>query len=443
MMDHATLGIMASLFSPLLMVFGFMLWDKNWKAGAYQLNCFKGSLASSFFLITALVHGINHSVFKTHNILILFLSSFLGIVIGDSTWLMALQIIGARRVIIVDTMKPGLGAIFGAIFLGEPLTVMDGIGLVLTSIGVLIVCLEEQQIDDETSSTNTDNEARKDHGNSDGSGSGSGNVDGNENDNSNTKESLTFMGALWGYTLAAINVILDAYGAILTKGWGSAFTPFEIALLRFGFASVVLFSTAAVYGLIVDGSLPWNQKQITESASTSKDVSSNAVVFVELSQLDDDTLENNDSIRMEKDDEDLDSKMEGGNANVNADNGFPGIEYDDDLEDPMDDGLPVHVSYGPALQSKWYQFPYAHEMSTYNWISVCFAVLCVTYTCTALNNFALFQISVGLQMTLTSISPIYALPVGYLIKRELVTMRAVCGSVISVFGIAFLCIFDK
>lgn len=47
------------------------------------------------------------------------LSAMLGIVIGDNTWLRALRLLGARRVILVDALKPWLAAVLGHFLLDE------------------------------------------------------------------------------------------------------------------------------------------------------------------------------------------------------------------------------------------------------------------------------------------------------------------------------------
>ena len=41
------------------------------------------------------------------------LSSFLGIVVADTLWLASLQILGARRMIAIDALKPFAAAAFG------------------------------------------------------------------------------------------------------------------------------------------------------------------------------------------------------------------------------------------------------------------------------------------------------------------------------------------
>ena len=121
------------------------------------------------------------------------------------------------------------------------------------------------------------------------------------------------------------------------------------------------------------------------------------------------------------------------------------FHYDDGLDDDtMDDSLSTPIDYSQAhvRESAWYQMPNNTEMSSRNWLMVATGVFLVTYVSTALSNYALFQIEIGIQMTLTSISPVYALPVGSLVQGQKVTFRAFVGSVIAVLGIAVLCIYS-
>merc|ERR1711935_934474 len=49
----------------------------------------------------------------------LLLSSLLGIVVGDTCWLQAQQLLDTRSVVLIDALKPGLSAFWGFFFLGE------------------------------------------------------------------------------------------------------------------------------------------------------------------------------------------------------------------------------------------------------------------------------------------------------------------------------------
>jgi uncharacterized membrane protein len=102
-------------------VIGFIIWDKHWSGSAFALNIFKCSFASLLLLVMVLSTGtFNFSaMFLSYNGFILVLSSMLGIVVGDNTWLRALKLLGARRVIVVDAMKPWLAAVMGHFLLDE------------------------------------------------------------------------------------------------------------------------------------------------------------------------------------------------------------------------------------------------------------------------------------------------------------------------------------
>ena len=150
------LGLGAGLLSPLMMTIGFIIWDKSWIGSAATLNIFKCSIGALLFLFTIIVLG--HSdlhEFASLNAGMLMLSSFLGIVIGDNMWLMALQLIGARRVILVDSIKPFLASIFGWWILNETISAFGYLGMAVTIVGVLIVSLEREPDSSETSAAET------------------------------------------------------------------------------------------------------------------------------------------------------------------------------------------------------------------------------------------------------------------------------------------------
>jgi len=140
------LGSLAALTSPLLMTIGFVIWDKQWTGSAFALNMFKGSLASIGFLLLSLVtrsSPLSSAVITSSVAGYLIISSIIGILIGDAAWLEALRLLGARRVILVDSLKPFLSAFLGWAILGEELHWAAGIGIVATMVGVTVVSLEK------------------------------------------------------------------------------------------------------------------------------------------------------------------------------------------------------------------------------------------------------------------------------------------------------------
>merc|ERR1712094_156449 len=58
-----------------------------------------------------------------------------------------------------------------------------------------------------------------------------------------------------------------------------------------------------------------------------------------------------------------------------------------------------------------------------------------TFLCPALGNFALFLISLPAWATLGALGPMYALPLGWLLRREPVTRWAVLGAALAVAGV--------
>lgn len=70
-------------------------------------------------------------------------------VIGDFLWLEGLRLLGARRVIVVDTIKPFLAALIGWAILGEELRIPAFFGMAITVTGVVIVSLEKTRITDD------------------------------------------------------------------------------------------------------------------------------------------------------------------------------------------------------------------------------------------------------------------------------------------------------
>mmetsp|Transcript_54731 Transcript_54731/g.63973 ORF Transcript_54731/g.63973 Transcript_54731/m.63973 type:complete len:1190 (-) Transcript_54731:12-3581(-) len=81
------------------------------------------------------------TVFSKLNISYLILSSLLGIVIGDSCELEALRLIGARRVLLLDTLKPFAAALLAKVLLGETLYMAALLGMILAALGVYIVIM--------------------------------------------------------------------------------------------------------------------------------------------------------------------------------------------------------------------------------------------------------------------------------------------------------------
>ena len=103
-------GILAATFAPLILVVGFVLWDKIWISSAILLNITKSGVAGTLFLLVAifqtLIFQLPFFETTTLNVFMLLVSAVIGIIIGDNTWLRALALIGTKRVVFVDALKP-------------------------------------------------------------------------------------------------------------------------------------------------------------------------------------------------------------------------------------------------------------------------------------------------------------------------------------------------
>ena len=56
-------GILAATFAPLILIIGFVLWDKIWTASAIMLNITKSSVAALLFILVAIFQSF---VFQTN-----------------------------------------------------------------------------------------------------------------------------------------------------------------------------------------------------------------------------------------------------------------------------------------------------------------------------------------------------------------------------------------
>jgi drug/metabolite transporter (DMT)-like permease len=110
------------------------------------LNFLKGTIA--IILIAATLIFLQQPVEWGENwaIAILLLSGVIGIGIGDTAYFKALNAIGARRTLLLETLAPPIGAVLAGIFLGENLKLSAWCGIFLTVIGVAWVISERAAV---------------------------------------------------------------------------------------------------------------------------------------------------------------------------------------------------------------------------------------------------------------------------------------------------------
>ena len=139
----------ASLFFLALVPFRLHIWRAGLGISASNstgiLNA-SGIADSSNMTIISANDGNSQSQ-SVARVDMLVLSAFLGITIGDIVWLQALQSLGARKLILVDSIKPFVGAFMGWLMLGEAMRSLAAGAMIITIVGVLIVALERKPND--------------------------------------------------------------------------------------------------------------------------------------------------------------------------------------------------------------------------------------------------------------------------------------------------------
>ena len=276
---EAALGFAAAGTAPLVGVLGFTIWGKHWTGHPYMLNCFKGCVATIFFTLFFIVssviaplagwdasldrfhHPVNlsseasqpASYTMTEVIGWLLFSSLLGIVIGDTCWLQAQQLLGTSSVVLIDALKPWFSAFWGVVFLHEKPT-WGWLGAVLTWLAVTSVeCYKaaakepaaEPEGTEMTGSFAASSARQRALRNGDelalnGSADSSAHTPGGRGREKFEAKLSTYERKGWGYVYAFSNVLLDSLGLVFTKQHGRALHPWEIAGVRFGGASVLM-----------------------------------------------------------------------------------------------------------------------------------------------------------------------------------------------------------
>lgn len=379
------LGVLSAVIAPLLMVIGFILWDNHWSGSVFSLNMLKCLVAScGFLLLSILTRPLSWSVFTVETVGFLMLSSTIGLIIGDLAWLEGMRVLGARKVIVLDSLKPFLAAIVGNIFLGETLQSTAYVGLIFTVLGVLLVGLEkehtqqqqqrevgglgnqlEEQVPNETdplSSSLTKMNETSNYYDDDLISSNEWSYADERRQKTatttNEKGSSQSCQLYYGLIMGILNVTFHTFGALITKIYGVNMNTWEINLVRFGFAGLVMLlisiSMTLLYGSTKTGRL-------------------------------------------------------GNNTTTTA----------------------------------WYVLPTTMRLSW--WIRIICGVIMCSFLCPALTNYAMFQIALALLLTLESIGPIYSLPIAYILEKgsQLPTMRAIFGTCLAVFGIFILASHGK
>ena len=115
------------------------------------LNLAKGSIAIAFILLTLLLRPSLEAELPPTAVFWLLLSGAVGIGLGDTAYFNAINCLGARRALLMESLAPPLTALIALLFLGEQLSAIAWGGIFLTVFGVAWVIAERVPGGDPTS----------------------------------------------------------------------------------------------------------------------------------------------------------------------------------------------------------------------------------------------------------------------------------------------------
>jgi drug/metabolite transporter (DMT)-like permease len=107
-----------------------------------ELNLLKGVVAIAFLILTLAIQGEWLPELNWVAIAFLLISGIVGIGIGDTAFFWAINLLGARRTLLLKTLTSPLVALLALIFLQETLTPTDWCGILLTLLGIAWVISE-------------------------------------------------------------------------------------------------------------------------------------------------------------------------------------------------------------------------------------------------------------------------------------------------------------
>ena len=394
-MPTETVGVLAAAATPLLGAIGLFIWSKVWTGDAFALNLVKCSVGTMGFVVAGVASrsGAWLSNASAEVTAWLVLSAFIGIVVGDNLWLHSLHVLGARRVILIDILKPFIALGMAKAALGEGVSVAVALGMCVTLGGVLTVSLEENRTGDEAADVEYSD---REYGNT-------GSRNDTETDVAETNDVEDVVGAVdenptpehlrasassaprrnpalktlkppfspsvfvGGYVAAAANVALDTWGTVLTKQHGGGLNTWEINFVRFGSAAATLALFAAAKRTAARFRRA-NSRETRKLAARERET--------DVSYRDTETNETHET----------------------------------------------HETIFPVLSKR-------------SWVQILLGVAFTTFLAPGLGNYALFRVSsLAVFSTLMCVGPIYALPLGKMVNDEPITARAVIGSVVAILG---------
>ena len=143
------IGETAALAAALLWALSSVVYSRlGLKIAPLQLNLYKGIIAIAFILITLLIQGAAFTNISASTVVLLVFSGVVGIGLGDTAYFSALNSLGARRTLLLETSSPPMGALLALIFIDEQLSTGAWCGILLTILGIAWVISERNPTND-------------------------------------------------------------------------------------------------------------------------------------------------------------------------------------------------------------------------------------------------------------------------------------------------------
>ncbi|MEL6440476.1 MAG: DMT family transporter [Cyanobacteria bacterium J06621_8] len=142
------IGEIAALSAALLWAISSVIYSRlGLKISPLQLNFYKGLVAIALITITILIQGGVPTNLTAATFGWLFLSGVIGIGLGDTAYFAALNTLGPRRTLLMETASPPMGALLALIFIGEALATSAWCGILITILGIAWVISERNPLD--------------------------------------------------------------------------------------------------------------------------------------------------------------------------------------------------------------------------------------------------------------------------------------------------------
>ncbi len=114
------------------------------RAGVFQVNTTRLILALTYLFLLTGAAQLSLKLSMTQ-IAYLSLSGIIGLALGDSFLFRAYQEIGARVTMLIMSLAPAIAAVLAYALLGETLSALGVLGIVITMVGIGIVVLERSR----------------------------------------------------------------------------------------------------------------------------------------------------------------------------------------------------------------------------------------------------------------------------------------------------------